>query len=234
MTDDNNYWLSDRHIRAYIKSERDEGLSDEAIAGHCRKKIEEYLPHPMTEEEIETAVASVVKAQRIKPGEVREVRQAIIDSQGGDPENVEMYRRVIRELEGNRNVRVAIGRKAELEASDFLQAQLGQRADVITRGGHGRPDLEVVLRSPKGLKEFVAVKSTMELGVGRPSVTYSNLDKCPEAEAAKAHNRKSFYLLVKDRNARKWCILRVPVGTDRMKVSAADFDRFAIPRKFGK
>jgi hypothetical protein len=127
-----------------------------------------------------------------------------------------------------------IGRKTELKATEFLQGKLRDRADVIRRGGQGQPDLEVIFRAPKRPREFVAVKSTKELRTKRPSVTYSNLDRCPEAIEARRHGRPLFFLLVEDRNTGRWCMRPVPVGIERMKMVAADFGRFELPRAFGR
>ena len=127
-----------------------------------------------------------------------------------------------------------IGRKAESRGRDFLQGKLGDQVDVILRGGHGEPDLEAIFRAPSSPREFVAVKSTQELRTKRPSVTYSNLDTCPEATEARRHGRPYFYLLVEDRNRGRWCMRGVPVGTKKMKVEVPDFGKFELPRAFGR
>lgn len=297
-------------------------IEEESI-GWCRKKIEEYSPGSVTEEEVEAQVKEVIDAQSKDQADAPsadELRGAIIESAKGNPEEIESLKRRIRLLEASKTSRTVaiggkvlqwkeavrlfremderalmsfvynhgdriegvlarlalqgrrpdlmrvkdggrwlviddvicpwvdeearhdvgraeneeIGRKTELKATEFLQGKLRDQADVIRRGGQGQPDLEVIFRAPKRPREFVAVKSTKELRVKRPSVTYSNLDVCPEATEARRHGRPLFFLLVEDRNVGRWCMRPVPVGTGRMKVVAADFGRFELPRLFGR
>ncbi|MDG6967599.1 MAG: hypothetical protein JRN58_09865 [Nitrososphaerota archaeon] len=276
---------------------------DEESIGHCRKKIEEYLPETLTEEEIQEWVKDILegqfKNQPDAPG-ADELREAIILGAKGDQENVKEYERRVRMLEASKTSSTVtvrgnelpwkkavelfrgmperelmsfvhsvgdcvenvlarlvlqerrpgideetpqgagrggneeIGRRTEIKATEFLQGKLREQADVIRRGGQGQPDLEVIFRAPKRPREFVAVKSTKELRTKRPSVTYSNLGTCPEATEARRHGRPFFFLLVEDRNAGRWCMRQVPVGTERMKVTVADFGRFELPQAFGR
>jgi hypothetical protein len=125
-----------------------------------------------------------------------------------------------------------VGKSEEELARDKLQAMVeDEGVYIIHNGTTGAPDLIAVF---KETKDFVNVKSTGEL-VKRASVTYSNVDQCPENFEALALKRPYFYLMVHDRVSDKWALVTVPVGTSRVKVTLGDFvNGLKLPESFGK